>query len=203
MIQGNYCIAHLGKGQHQFVQALDKWYHDFEPIDDNEKWIWRYRSSLLNDLEAGEASTLSLAFNQRILHDFLYEDITAAPRIYIPGRTRADLSYWVGNTQLNLTSQQMEIDLTIECNGVVTVVEAKNSFRKDFSIYQIFHPIKYYSQKLQEVELQPQEINACYVLRQKRKSTVRVRMYLYRFTDLDRIDSIVLEGKAEYRLVRR
>lgn len=131
--------------------------------------IWRYRSSLLNDLEAGEASTLSLAFNQRILHDFLYEDITAAPRIYIPGRTRADLSYWVGNTQLNLTSQQMEIDLTIECNGVVTVVEAKNSFRKDFSIYQIFHPIKYYSQKLQEVELQPQEINACYVLRQKQK----------------------------------
>lgn len=112
MVQNNYCVAHVGKGKHQFIQALDEWYHDFESIEDEEKWEWRYRSSLLNNLEAGESSTLSLAFNQRILHDFLYEDITASPRIYIPGRTRLSMTYWVGSVPLQLTSQQMEADLT-------------------------------------------------------------------------------------------
>ncbi len=97
----------------------------------------------------------------------------------------------------------MEIDLTVEYNGIITVIEAKNNFLQDFSVYQIFHPVKYYNQKLQDASPQPRAVNACYVLREKQKGAVLVRMYLYRFTDLDRIDSIVLERKAEYRLVRR
>ncbi len=203
MVRNNYCIAHIGQGKHQFIQALNEWYREFEPIQDTEQWEWRYRSSLLNDLETGESSTLSLAFNQRILHDFLYEDITASPRIYIPGRTRLSMTYWVANVQLQLNNQQMEADLTLEHNGTITVVEAKNCFLKDFAIYQIFHPIKYYSQHLQSRGILPEQINACYVLRQKRENAVRLRLYLYEFADMDRIDSIRLVRKAEYRLVRR
>ncbi|CUU36768.1 MAG: hypothetical protein K6U12_00205 [Armatimonadetes bacterium] len=203
MVQNKYCVAHIGKGKHQFVQALSDWYHDFEPIQGNEQWEWRYRSSLLNDLESGESSTLSLAFNQRILHDFLYEDITASPRIYIPGRPRLTMSYRVGSVQLQLTSQQMEVDLTLEHDRIVTVVEAKNSLLSDFAIYQIFHPFKYYSQKLRDRGSPAKEVNACYVLRSEQTGLICVRMYLYRFLDEDRIDSIQLVRKAEYRLVRR
>lgn len=93
----------------------------------------------------------------------------------------------------------------MEHNGVVTVIEAKNSFLKDFAVYQIFHHIKYYSQKLKDsrIPLEKVEINACYVLRQKRGNSVCLRLYLYEFNDLDRIDSIQLVRKAEYQLVRR
>ena len=113
------------------------------------------------------------------------------------------MSYRVGSVQLQLTSQQMEVDLTLEHDRIVTVVEAKNSLLSDFAIYQIFHPFKYYSQKLRDRGSPAKEVNACYVLRSEQTGLICVRMYLYRFLDEDRIDSIQLVRKAEYRLVRR
>lgn len=194
-----YCVAHLGKGKHKFIQAINQWYHEFEDIEEDEKWRWRYRSSLLNDLESGEASALSLAYNQRLLHDFLYEDITATPRIYLPGRTRINMEYFVAGVKLSTEDQQLEIDLTLEYQGRITVIEAKNRFLRDFAVYQIFHPVKYYIVKTKDLDRSDVRLDACYILRQKQ----RVRIYLYEFEDSDRVDSIRLVRKAEYELVRR
>jgi len=202
-----YCIAHLGKGQHQFLQELQHWFHDFEPIKENERIEWRYRKSLLNDLDRGEASVISLVLNQHILHDFVYEDVVATPKIYIPGRTRADLTYWVGQTFLKTQGLQMEMDLVLEYQGVVTVFEAKSKqkFPRDFAVYQLFHPAKYYHDRLREARLSA-KVNACYILKSgtgKRSPRVRVRFYLYEFEDFDRLDSIRLVRKAEYQLQPR
>ncbi|MGQ9902061.1 MAG: type II restriction enzyme [Fimbriimonadales bacterium] len=198
VIQQGYCLVHLGKGRHRFIPELKHWFHDFERTTEAEKWNWRYRSSLLNDIAAGESSTLSLAYNQRLLHDFLYEDITASPRIYLPTRTRTRMKYTVGKTTLNLEDVQMEIDLTLERQGIITVIEAKSQFLSDFAVHQIFHPLHYYSEKLRQLGRNAL-LNACYVLR---KGQV-VRLYLYEFDDLDRIDSIRLLRKAEYHLTQR
>lgn len=89
--QQGYCVIHVGRGRHRFIPELAKWYHVFEDIDEDEVITWRYRKSLLNDLDTGEASVLSFVYNQHILHDFLYEDVVASPKIYIPGRTKLDL----------------------------------------------------------------------------------------------------------------
>ncbi|GIV04593.1 MAG: hypothetical protein KatS3mg016_0168 [Fimbriimonadales bacterium] len=199
-----YCVAHIGKGEHRFIPELKHWFHDFEPIQDDEQVEWRYRKSLLNDLDRGEASVLSLALNQHVLHDFIYEDVVASPRIYIPGRTRTNLSYWVGSTHLSAQDQQLEMDLVLEYQGTVTVLEAKSRFVSNFAIYQIFHPFKYYYEKAQAKNINIEHINACYVLKQtSRKSVTRIRLYLYEFTDPDRLDSIRLVRKAEYTLRRR
>jgi hypothetical protein len=204
MRNANYCIAHIGKVKHQFIQELQHWFHDFEPIMEGEQITWRYRKSLLNDLHRGEASVISLVLNQRILHDFVYEDVGASPKIYIPGRTRADLKYQVGQTELETQDLQMEMDLVLEYQGMVTVFEAKDKLLKDFAVYQLFHPAKFYYEKLKQAK-RSAKVNACYILKSGggKRSSLRVRFYLYEFEDFDRLDSIKLVRKAEYHLQPR
>ncbi|AYJ73866.1 hypothetical protein phiLo_14 [Thermus phage phiLo] len=149
--QQGYCVVHLGKGRHRFIPELKNWYHVFEEIDEeNETVKWRYRKSLLNDLDMGEASVLSFVYNQHILHDFLYKDVVASPKIYIPGRTKMSLQYKVGNTEVIADQQQMEMDLVLEYLGTVTVLEAKSSFNRDFAVYQLFHPFRFYLKQKEE-----------------------------------------------------
>ncbi len=63
-------IIHLGKGYHQFIKGIDYIYHSFEEIETVVDWS--YKKSLLNLLNASEANILSIANNQRILHEFAF-----------------------------------------------------------------------------------------------------------------------------------
>jgi hypothetical protein len=207
--QKGYCIAHLGEGKHRFIPELQNWYHDFETILPEEVIEWRYRKSLLNDIDRGEASALSFAFNQHILHDFIYEDVVASPKIYVPGRSRTTIEYTVGSTRVEAKNQQLEMDMVLEYQGTVTVIEAKNktfSSFTNFAVYQLFYPIKYYLNRAKDKKISIPHINACYVLRQassRASGVVKVRLYLYEFADPDRLDSIRLVRKAEYHLKQR
>lgn len=209
IFQKGYCIAHLGEGKHRFIPELQNWYHDFETILPEEVIEWRYRKSLLNDIDRGEASALSLAFNQHILHDFIYEDVVASPKIYVPGRSRTTIEYTVGSTHVKAENQQLEMDMVLEYQGTVTVIEAKNkafSSFTNFAVYQLFYPIKYYLNRAKDRNISISHINACYVLRQassRASGVIKVRLYLYEFADPDRLDSIRLVRKAEYRLKQR
>ena len=97
----------------------------------------------------------------------------------------------------------MEIDLTLEYQGIVTVVEGKNGFPEDFAVYQLFHPFKYYYLLKQENSIAINEITCCYVLRRKQQDASILRLYDYTFDDINRIESIRLLKKAQYTLVRR
>jgi hypothetical protein len=207
--QKGYCIAHIGRGRYRFIPELQNWYHDFEDISSKEVIEWRYRKSLLNDIDRGEASALSLAFNQHILHDFIYEDVVASPKIYVPGRSRTTIEYTVGSTHVKAKNQQLEMDMVLEYQGTVTVIEAKNkafSSFTNFAVYQLFYPIKYYLNRAKDRKISIPHINACYVLRQassRASGVIKVRLYLYEFADPDRLDSIRLVRKAEYHLKQR
>ncbi len=137
LIENDYFLLHLGQGKHQFVKGIKNGFHHFEIITDIIDW--QYRSSILNEFDTSESNILSVGFNQRIIHDFLYEDIVANPKIYNARRTKSKLDYYVKDELI-----QMEIDLTMEFNGRVTLFEGKNDFPKDFAVYQLFHPFLYY-----------------------------------------------------------
>lgn len=96
----------------------------------------------------------------------------------------------------------MEIDLTMELEGVVTVFEAKNGFPDDFALYQIFHPFKYYSILKREKGLEIKQISCCYVLRKRVRGTSIIRLYKYTFDDEDQMKSLRLLKNAEYTLIR-
>ena len=198
--QAGYCIAHLGQGRHRFIRALNEWYHDFEAIEPNERKTWQYRPSVLNNTDDSESNIISLVFNQRVIQDFLYGDITANPKIYMSRRTKISLSYRIGGVRAHVTKLQMEMDATFESGGKVVVVEGKNGFPDDFAVYQLFHPfLDYTAKRIPGVRA----IECCYLLKKIVADRPLIRLYLYTFSDADDIASIVLLKKAEYTLQRR
>ena len=201
--RNDYFIIHLGSGYHQFVNGIRFGYHKFEPILKPEIRDWQYRQSLLNEFDTSESNILSVVSNQRIIHDFLFEDIVATPKVYNARRTKRSFEYWIGDQKIVATNLQMEIDLTLEYNGYVTVIEGKNGFPEDFAVYQLFHPFKYYYALEQDHALEIKQISCCYVLRERTKTNSVIRIYNYTFDNEDNIDSIRLLKKAEYRLTQR
>ncbi len=201
--RAGYFIVHLGRGRHRFVKGVGIGYHPFEPIEDDERIFWKYRRSLLNELDTSESNILSVASNQRVIHDFLYDDIVASPKAYNARRTRLSFSYRIGSEQIDAASLQMEIDFTFEYQGVVTVIEGKNGFPPDFAVYQLFHPFRYYVEINRERNLGIQGITGCYVLRRRVENISVLRLYNYTFDDPEQMASIRLLKKAEYQLVNR
>ena len=91
LLDEDYFILHLGEGRHKFVEGIKKGFHVFEKMDEKKIFDWKYRKSILNEFDTSESNILSVASNQRIIHDFLYEDIVASPKVYNARRTKIDI----------------------------------------------------------------------------------------------------------------
>lgn len=162
------CLLHLGNGNHKFIKGINNLYHTFEPMQESVRWI--YKKSLLNEYNDSESNILSVANNQRILHDFVFGkdlefenlSISKRPKTYFPHRTKATLQYYFENEKIIAKNQQIEIDLTLEFDGIIAVFEAKNGKAKDFNVYQIYHPFLYYYNS----KLNFKEIVCVYLMRQ-------------------------------------
>ena len=196
-------ILHLGGGRHKFIKGIKNSYHSFEKINENDIFDWKYRKSILNEFDTSESNILSVASNQRIIHDFLYEDIVASPKVYNARRTKMNLSYRVGKEKIITQNLQMEIDYTMELRGVITIFEGKNGFPENFAVYQLFHPFKYYSILKEKKKLDVEQITCCYVLRKKERESSVLRLYNYTFEDENYMSSIKLLKNAQYNLIKR
>ncbi|MEA2006421.1 MAG: hypothetical protein U9O50_09235 [Acidobacteriota bacterium] len=203
LLDEDYFILHLGMGRHKFIKGINNGFHSFENIYEDNIYDWKYRKSILNEFDTSESNILSVANNQRIIHDFLYEDIVASPKVYNARRTKMNLSYCVGKEEILAQNLQMEIDLTMELQGTITIFEGKNGFPENFAIYQLFHPFKYYSMLKEEKKLDVKRITCCYVLRKREKGNSFLRLYNYTFEDEKNMTSIKLLKNCQYNLVRR
>ncbi len=190
-------VIHLGNGNHQFVFGIGAGYHRFETVPESSKRKWPYRRSILNNINTSESNILSVGINQRVIHDFLYEDITASPKTYGSHRTKVPLSYRIGGDNIDADKVQVEIDLTMEHQNKITVFEAKNGEPLDFNVFQLFSPYRYYLREIERIKMF--SINCCYLLRQDD----RLRLYLYTFDDDRNPESIRLIRNAEYTLFER
>lgn len=202
MREADSMFIHLGKGNHMFVRGLSVGFHQFEPVPNDNKFPWRYRPSILNEMDTSESNILSVGVNQRILHDFLYDDIVASPKTYNARRTKKSVAYTFNGTPIQTTNLQMELDMTFEHQGHVTVFEGKNGFPPDFAVYQLFHPWLYFTTLYEEGAIEMKSIDCCYFLRNLQDDTSIVRIYLYEFREKDP-KSISLKKCAEYELIRR
>lgn len=189
-------IAHLGQGGHRFMKGIDAAYHKFESIPSKQIVQFKYRESILNNINDSESNSLFVAYNQQILQDFLYQDRTATPKVYGSHRTKFDIRYKVKGEEIFAQKLQMEIDLTLENNGEICIFEAKNGSPIDFNVYQLYNPFRYYVDKHR---FDPSAVKCCYLLRLEDS----IKLYLYQFNDVNELDSIRLIRSAEYRLVKR
>ncbi len=199
--ENDYFLLHLGKGKHQFVRGISNGFHEFEKITNIQDW--EYKKSILNELDTSESNIISVGINQKIIHKFLYEDITANPKSYASRRTKSTLDYFVKEEHIQTNDLQMEIDLTMELDGVVTIFEGKNNFPKDFAIYQLFTPFLYYQKLKEEKQLNIDKVTCCYLLRKKEEKGSIIRIYNYTFTDIKQITSIQLLKSKQYNLIQR
>ncbi len=203
LLDNDYFVLHLGKGRHKFVKGITRGFHSFEPILQERSVDWKYRKSILNEFDTSESNILSVASNQRIIQDFLYNDIVASPKVYGARRTKMDLAYRVRKERIIADTLQMEIDLTMELDGVVTVFEGKNGFPENFAVYQLFHPFKYYCELKRTKRLDIKAITCCYILRKRAGADSVLRLYNYTFEDADDMASIKLLKCAQYNLKKR
>ena len=198
--ENDICLLHLGSGNHKFIKGINKLYHAFESIQESIKW--EYKKSLLNEYNDSESNILSVANNQRILHDFVFGadlefenlDISKRPKTYFPHRTKTTLKYFFESQEIIATNQQIEIDLTLEFNGTIGIFEAKNGEPKDFNIYQIYHPFLYYHNS----NLPIKSIICCYLVR----NGDSLKLWAYTFSEAKRLDSIAFLKSKEYILTR-
>jgi len=181
----NLAVIHLGKGNHAFVEGTQAVYHAFEPVVNVVDWP--YRRSLLNGYNTSESNTLSVANNQRILHDFAFgfdaefssDDIARRAKTYFPHRTKRQLTYQIGVHSVD-DILQIEVDLTIEFAGRVAVFEGKNGVPNSFNVFQLYHPFLYYhlaNEGDERVRGQIRAIEGIYVIRGG--STIRLWAYTF------------------------
>ncbi len=202
-IANDVFIAHIGKGKHKFINGINKAYHYFEKMEDDEIEEWSYKPSLLNESNSSEANIVSLAYNQKVIKNFLYEeDRISEPLRYDPGRTKYTGEYFIGKDQVIATQVQMELDSHAEHNGIVDIFEAKNSKADNFSIYQIFLPFLHFT-KLQAEGVAIKKIRCNFLLRQIKgdKQTI-IKIYQYSFPKPKDMSSIELLQKKQYNLVK-
>ncbi len=192
-------LVHLGKGYHQFIEDQSLGFHNFEPVEETETTDWQYVPSMLNDFDTSEANVLSIAYNQLVLHDFLYGDRRANPQVYLARRTQHTGDYWVNGNRVVTTGVQLEMDLVLERDGNVTIFEAKKKFHKDFATYQLFHPYLYFEKYRSDGTLRIGDIHCCFLQKNNVRGLSVLRFHLYRFHNR-RLDSIELIRKKEYML---
>ena len=196
LIEDDAFVVHLGRGSHQFVFGIANGYHQFEPIPDNCKYQWPLRSvGILDNFNVNERDIPYWGYNRRVIHDFLYEDITASPKIYLLEHTRLPLSYRIGNNDVNAAGLRIEIDMTSEHLGMITVFKAASGEARDFNVFQLFNPFRYYLRATENLSVS--SIQCCYLVRPEDDE---LRMYLYEFTNPQNPGSITLIRNAEYTL---
>lgn len=212
LVENDYALIHLGSGYHQFIKGINNIYHDFEVI--NKTVNWNYQRSLLSHYNSRESNLLSVANNQRILHDFLFGQdtefdnlpIIERPKTYFPHRTKTSFNYAIGkNVNVELKNIQIEIGLTFEFKGQIDVLEAKNGKPNNFAIYQIYHPFLYYYQAQKTPNLQGniKDISCVYIIREKQVNIDMLKLWAYTFTKPYDMTSIKHIKSKSYRLINQ
>ncbi len=202
MIELDYFLIHIGRGYHQFVKGISNGFHQFETIPNTNKFNWGYRKSILNEFDTSESNILSVARNQNIIQSFLYGDENQSINVYLPRRTKMTFEYSVGETHIIATNLQMEIDMTMESGGLVTIFEGKNKFPENFAVYQLYHPFLYYHTLKENNQLPIKNISACYLLRHRINGNSVLRVFNYTFSNPLDMTSIQLLENAEYTLIQ-
>ncbi len=154
----------------------------------------------------------AIANNQRILHDFLFEkdtefsssDIAKRAKTYFSHRTKTSFNYTSQGEEISPKKVQLEIDLTIEFNGIIGVFEAKNKIHNNFAVYQLYHPFLYYynaDKAHPDIKGKIKEIYGVFVVREEQKNQDILSLWCYTFECPLEITSIKLTKSSAYRLV--
>ena len=209
MVEEDLALLHLGtpvgekSAHHMFVRGIEKIYQPL-PFIEHESKI-DYNPGPLDQLNTSESNILSMLHNHDILLKFLYPDeLESKPHMYMSHRTKYSPRFKIGTLNVHCNKLQIEIDMTLEDKGTITVFEAKNwiSGRNDFAVYQLYHPFLHYYSLMEAGEIDVQEVNCCYAVRKKTSDGVQIDIYLFTFDEPLDMTSIRLLRSHSYQLIK-
>lgn len=190
-----FFIVHLGKGNHAFVKG--EGYHKFEKITKIKNIT--VKKGIIDEIGNSEAAAVSFIYNEGIIQDFLgIKDL----KVHTARRSKVSFSFKVNGSKLHADNQQIEIDGIFETkNGMIVTVEAKNVEHLDFEIRQLFSIKKYFDMLMERESVHKNtNIRFLFLLRLRNKKKNLCRLYEYRFTDNEDINSIKFVQGTEYRI---
>lgn len=203
----DYAVIHKGRGQHEFTRGIEKIYHRFEPI--SEQIEWPYRKSLLNEYNTSESNMLSVANNQRILHHFLFGvdrefdnvDISERPKTYFPHRTKADLTYQIGDYSRQI--HNLKVGLCIEYKGKISIFQKVIGLPDSFLRYKAYLQFLYYEKMKAKHRLDEyiKNVIVVYISWHKTKTFSEIKLWAYTFINSQDANSISLQKSTAYQLL--
>ena len=209
MVEEDFALLHLGtpigesSANHMFIRGIKNIFHSLPSIN-NQTQI-NYIPGPLDQLNTSESNILSMLHNHNILLDFLYPKTSKPdPHMYMSHRTKYSPKFNIGEVKVDCNKLQIEIDMTFEDKGAITVFEAKNWIRdrNDFAVYQLYHPFLHYHSLMEAGELDVHEVNCCYAVRQQISEGVQIDLYLFTFDEPLDMTSIRLIRSKTYKLVK-
>ena len=209
MVEEDLALLHLGtplgekSANHMFIRGIDKIYQLLPSIKKKSKI--NYFPGPLDQLNTSESNILSMLHNHNILLDFLYPNKTKSkPHMYMSHRTKYSPKFNIEDIEIQCNKLQIEIDMTFEDKGAITVFEAKNWIRdrNDFAVYQLYHPFLHYYSLMEAGELDVHEVNCCYAVRKKIAEGVQIEIYLFTFDEPLNMSSIRLIRSHTYQLLK-
>lgn len=190
-----YFIVHLGKGNHAFVKGNG--YHKFENISDIRDITTD--GGLLDKIGESEAGAISFIYNSGIIKDFLgVENL----KVQNARRSKVSFKFKVNGSELFADKQQVEIDGIFETDqGVIVAVEAKNTDYSDFEIRQLFSMKKYLDMLIEKGSLPKNtKVRLLFFVRLRNNKENLCKIYEYRFTDNEDLNSIKFVRSIEYKI---
>lgn len=185
----------MGKGKHAFVKG--RGYHDFEKITTVKNV--NVGRSIIDRIGSSEAGAVSFIYNEGIIQDFLgVKDL----KVHTARRSRVSFSFRVNGSKLYADKQQIEIDGIFETKDrMIVTVEVKNVEHKDFEIRQLFSIKKYFDMLISEGRVpRDTKLRLLFLVRIRTRERNLCRLYEYRFTDDEDLNSTSFVQAVEYRI---
>ncbi|MBI2507850.1 hypothetical protein HYV89_02750 [Candidatus Woesearchaeota archaeon] len=194
-----FFIVHLGKGNHAFVKGNG--YHKFEKIRTIKEW--RIEKSIIDSLSDSEAQSASTAFNDRIIHDFLFEDKNEPLKLHTARRAKISYDFVIDGKTLRTDKLQIEMDGIYESEKrqCIAVVEVKNQDHEDFEIRQLFSPMKYFEKMRGWKMPNEYKIKFVFLVRIRKNNRDRFKLYEYDFVDKMNPNSIRFIKAWQYDII--
>ncbi len=194
-----FFIVHLGGGNHAFVKGVG--YHNFEKIKTIKEWV--SGKSVIDEISQSEAQSASTAFNDKIIHDFLFEDKTKHINLHTARRSKTSYEFVIDGKPLRTDKLQIEIDGIYESEEekTIAVVEVKNQEHEDFEIRQLFSTMKYLEKFKGWKIPRDYKIRLLFMVRKKDKIEDKFKIYEYDFIDKMNPNSIKLVKAIQYDII--
>lgn len=194
-----FFIVHLGKGDHAFVKG--KGYHKFEDIKTIKEW--KASSSVIDKISASEAQSASTAFNDKIIHDFLFEDKKKEFMLHTARRAKISYDFVIDGKPLRTDKLQIEIDGIYESqeDKTIAVIEVKNQEHEDFEIRQLFSSMRYFEKYRGWKIPRHYQIRLLFMVRKKDENEDKFKIYEYDFIDKMNPNSIKLLKAVQYDVI--